>query len=508
MTRRPHPIGLPRRLAQSAGAGLALALAVSIALPAALAQSPPLTPAEIKAKEEAKKKAEEAKRKATGSAVQVPPKLPPGKIEKVEPKPAIVQPKLTPPPGSTPPSTSRTAAPPLLKPGEPPKQLKTFPANASTPPQGATAPVIKKLDAGATTPKTETKPAAITPAIPAGQASSTPYVKPPTTSLTPPPAVGAAGRAAAQTSPAKLDEIKQGRSERVVSGNRVVIQEPGNRTIIKQDNRVIIRNDDSQRFRRYAPNAVSNRRGDGTVETVYVRPDGMRIVSVVDAHGRVLRRTKRSPGGREIVLIDDRSHYRRNLAIGAAIGIGAAAIILSRPAVAIPRHEYIVEYDRASDDDIYRAFAAPPIERLSRPYSLDEIRYSETLRDRMRRVDLDSITFETGSWQIAPEQEGKLERMARAIDRVLRANPAEMFLIEGHTDAVGPEEDNLSLSDRRAESVADVLTERFGIPSENLVTQGYGEQFLKVDSQEAERANRRVATRRIGPLMGRESEVR
>jgi len=66
---------------------------------------------------------------------------------------------------------------------------------------------------------------------------------------------------------------------------------------------------------------------------------------------------------------------------------------------------------------------------------------------------------------------------------------------------VGSELDNLSLSDRRAESVAEILTETFGVPPENLVTQGYGEQFLKIPTQAAERANRRVAVRRITPLM-------
>ena len=39
---------------------------------------------------------------------------------------------------------------------------------------------------------------------------------------------------------------------------------------------------------------------------------------------------------------------------------------------------------------------------------------------------------------------------------------------------------------------------------ENLTTQGYGEQNLKVHTQEAERSSRRVAFRRIGPLLGQE----
>ena len=39
------------------------------------------------------------------------------------------------------------------------------------------------------------------------------------------------------------------------------------------------------------------------------------------------------------------------------------------------------------------------------------------------------------------------------------------------------------------------------MPPENLVTQGYGEQNLKVQTQEASRANRRVSVRRITPLI-------
>ena len=80
--------------------------------------------------------------------------------------------------------------------------------------------------------------------------------------------------------------------------------------------------------------------------------------------------------------------------------------------------------------------------------------------------------------------------IAEAIRRALAGNPNEIFLVEGHTDAVGSDEDNLSLSDRRAETVATVLTQRFGIPAENLTTQGYGEQYLKVKPR---RRNARTA---------------
>jgi outer membrane protein OmpA-like peptidoglycan-associated protein len=76
-----------------------------------------------------------------------------------------------------------------------------------------------------------------------------------------------------------------------------------------------------------------------------------------------------------------------------------------------------------------------------------------------------------------------------------------MFMIAGHTDLVGSEIYNLALSDRRAEAVAIALANYFGIPPENLVTQGYGEQFPVIPTAEAERQNRRVSVRRITPLL-------
>jgi outer membrane protein OmpA-like peptidoglycan-associated protein len=188
-----------------------------------------------------------------------------------------------------------------------------------------------------------------------------------------------------------------------------------------------------------------------------------------------------------------------------AIGVGAVglavALNLAQPRITIPRERYIVDYERASDEDLYEALTAPPVDTLERAYSLEEVRDNYLLRDRMRRIDLDGITFEFGAFEVTSDQYPMLERIARVMLRVLRNNPDEVFLIEGHTDAVGNDVDNLSLSDRRAEAVAGILSEAFGIPPENLVTQGYGKQFLKVDTPAPERLNRRVAIRRITPLM-------
>ena len=97
----------------------------------------------------------------------------------------------------------------------------------------------------------------------------------------------------------------------------------------------------------------------------------------------------------------------------------------------------------------------------------------------MPSIDLDSINFETGSWEIPPDQAAKLQAIADGLNRAIAANPRAVFLIEGHTDRVGSDVDNLSLSDRRAESAAELLTQQFNVPAENLTSQGYGEQYPK-----------------------------
>lgn len=320
------------------------------------------------------------------------------------------------------------------------------------------------------------------------------------------PLTPARGAGTPPPGPQNLDQVRQGRVQSTNASGQNLITEPGNRTIVKQDNRVFITRNETTVIQNFVPSAQTTAKPGGVMETSYQRTDGARVFSEVDANGRLLRRYRREPAGREVVLVDNRNFYR-NVAIGAGIGlaIGAVALAIAQPVVALPRAKYIVDYERASDDDLYEALTAPPVERLERHYSLEEIRYSEPLRAYVRRIDLDAITFEFGSFEVTPEQYPRLEKVARVIGRALNRNPAEVFMIEGHTDAVGSVEDNLSLSDRRAESVAHILAQQFNIPIENLVTQGYGEQFLKVQTQAAERLNRRVAVRRITPLLNQDA---
>lgn len=287
----------------------------------------------------------------------------------------------------------------------------------------------------------------------------------------------------------RLDALRGERKE-TKQGNQTVIQER-DRTIVRQGNRTIIRHDDDTRFRRSGANEQVVRRGNRT-ERVIQRPNGVRVVTTVDANGRVVQRS-RFVNGREYVLFRNRPSTGFNFIIN-----------VPPPVVRIPRDRYIVEYRDAPPTLIYDTLIAPPVMDLDRSFSMDEVLYNYDVRARMPRIDIDSVTFDTGSWDIRPDQAAKLEPIAQAMMRAIQANPNEVYLIEGHTDAVGTEDDNLSLSDRRAQAVTEVLTEEFGVPPENMIPQGYGEQNLKVPTQGSDERNRYVSVRRVTPLLAQQ----
>jgi len=295
--------------------------------------------------------------------------------------------------------------------------------------------------------------------------------------------------------PMNLRDLRnQGSSFTRDGGRTRIIQEPGNRMIIRQDGRAFIRNDDRSRFSRFGQ--VQNiRNRDGGNTSIIRRPDGSQVISVFDGNGRLIERRCRH-NGREFTLFSSR--LLRGAAVG---GLIAAPLLLAPLAHSMPRDRYIVDYEAAPPQYIDEALSAPPVQRLERTYSVEEVLRNGALRDRMRRIDLDAVNFASGSWEVPDAYRAKLSRIAQAMLRMIQRNPKEVFLIEGHTDATGTPEDNLTLSDRRAEAIAIILTQDFGVPPENLLQQGYGQQFLKVSTQGPEARNRRVTIRRVTPLL-------
>ena len=61
-------------------------------------------------------------------------------------------------------------------------------------------------------------------------------------------------------------------------------------------------------------------------------------------------------------------------------------------------------------DDYYEFLEQPPVERVERTYSLTEVKRSARIRDKVRRIDMDTLTFEFGSASIAGERNSEARR--------------------------------------------------------------------------------------------------
>jgi outer membrane protein OmpA-like peptidoglycan-associated protein len=276
-----------------------------------------------------------------------------------------------------------------------------------------------------------------------------------------------------------------------------VVEQIDNRTVIEVGNQLVVRGDDRPRLRRDSEEVYYDNLARGRVRETIVRPGGVQIVTIYDRYGDIIQRSRVGRDGREHILVyaperGDDSPRPDFVDVGYE---------LPPMRLRIPVRDYIIDTSSDPDRDYYDFLAEPPVERVERVYTIDEVKHSARLRDKVRRIDLDTVTFATGSAEVPMSQARTLRKVADAMEKVLDKDPGETFLIEGHTDAVGSDKSNLVLSDQRAESVASLLTEVYGIPPENLQTQGYGERFLKVRTQTAEQQNRRVTIRRVTTLV-------
>jgi len=104
-------------------------------------------------------------------------------------------------------------------------------------------------------------------------------------------------------------------------------------------------------------------------------------------------------------------------------------------------------------------------------------------------VTMGDVLFDTGKATLKPGAYTTVERLAA----VLKEDPQRKVMIEGHTDNVGSDEYNQSLSERRAASVQAALFER-GVDASQISTVGKGETtpVASNDNAAGRQQNRRV----------------
>jgi outer membrane protein OmpA-like peptidoglycan-associated protein len=260
------------------------------------------------------------------------------------------------------------------------------------------------------------------------------------------------------------------------SGDRVVVQDEGGELRVLKD--------DDALLRRPGDEVQTERFNDGSTRQIVQKPDGSRIVTIRSSNGTVLRRIRFDAFGNETILFDDLAEERE-------------VVVQDLPRIIV---QPFASQD-LSEADLRAALIAQQRGDEQRSFSLRQVREISEVRALAPQIELDAARFASGSAAIAPEQARSLSRVGNTMRQLIADDPRTVFLIEGHTDAVGDASYNLALSDRRAETVALALTEYFDVPPENMITQGYGESALRVQTPLAEQANRRAVVRNITNLL-------
>jgi OmpA-OmpF porin, OOP family len=125
---------------------------------------------------------------------------------------------------------------------------------------------------------------------------------------------------------------------------------------------------------------------------------------------------------------------------------------------------------------------------------LEEMKQEITSNDILNALNNDGhislyINFETGKSDIKAESQTIIDQ----VNEMLTANPSLKISIEGHTDNVGTQASNKTLSENRAKAVMNSLVSK-GIEKSRLSSKGWGQDKPIADnnSEEGKAKNRRV----------------
>jgi len=119
--------------------------------------------------------------------------------------------------------------------------------------------------------------------------------------------------------------------------------------------------------------------------------------------------------------------------------------------------------------------------------------------DRGLLVSMPDVLFDSGEYTLKPAARERLARIAG----IVLAYPELKLEIEGHTDSIGGDNFNQSLSEKRAATVRDYLLDS-GVPMSNVVARGFGKlrPIAANNTATGRKLNRRVEMIVSGDVIG------
>ena len=127
--------------------------------------------------------------------------------------------------------------------------------------------------------------------------------------------------------------------------------------------------------------------------------------------------------------------------------------------------------------------------RQTRSLSMDERTQLESLTVTKPNVNME-IRFDYNSAAISEGSMSAVRHLGEALSDQQLAGTT--FVVSGYTDAVGGEEFNQGLSERRADTIKQYLVDHYHIAAADLITVGYGKTHLANPDKPDDAVNRRV----------------
>jgi outer membrane protein OmpA-like peptidoglycan-associated protein len=174
--------------------------------------------------------------------------------------------------------------------------------------------------------------------------------------------------------------------------------------------------------------------------------------------------------------------------------VAVTAIGLLMPGLAWSEDAVNLMDRQPTEQELIEALTPPQKTRGIKPVGREEEVQAPVQEEPIASVDL-AVQFELDSAVLTDATRSMLSTLAGALqsDGLSTFN----FMVEGHTDATGPDGYNMSLSERRAKAVVDYLVTQHGVNPTQLSAVGKGERELLDASNPDNGLNRRVRIRNM-----------
>ncbi len=214
-----------------------------------------------------------------------------------------------------------------------------------------------------------------------------------------------------------------------------------------------------------------------------LRPRPVTYVKAVVLDGR----TQRPVAGARVELTDLKSGHKAADLVTDEQGRFLCVLARGRYGMQVDKEQYLF---------FSRNYVLTDDNSLAKPYTLT-VHLQPIPADTDSRpavTVLRNVFFDSGSATLKPESYFELAKLVE----LLKANPGLRIRINGHTDNVGSDADNLRLSEARAKAVYNYLV-REGIAADRLAYKGFGESrpIAPNDTEEGRRLNRRTEVETI-----------